>query len=96
MRSRYAAYTLGRETYLLATWHPDTRPTDLDLHTEPRPQWLGLRVLEHAQVDEEHARVRFQARYKLNGRAFRLEEDSRFSRLEGRWYYLDGNVTEPA
>lgn len=26
MRSRYSAYVLGDEPYLLATWHPDTRP----------------------------------------------------------------------
>ena len=26
MRSRYTAYTLGNEDYLLSTWHPSTRP----------------------------------------------------------------------
>src|SRR5687767_1109085 len=26
MRSRYTAYTLKNEPYLLATWHPSTRP----------------------------------------------------------------------
>ena len=26
MRSRYSAFVLDRLDYLLATWHPDTRP----------------------------------------------------------------------
>ena len=31
MRSRYTAYVLKLEDYLLATWHPSTRPQQLDL-----------------------------------------------------------------
>ena len=31
MRSRYSAYVLGLEVYLLATWHVSTRPAVLDL-----------------------------------------------------------------
>ncbi|MCH1611253.1 MAG: zinc chelation protein SecC, partial [Luminiphilus sp.] len=27
MRSRYSAFVLQNETYLLGTWHPDTRPS---------------------------------------------------------------------
>ena len=30
MRSRYSAYVLKLEDYLLATWHPDTRPRQLE------------------------------------------------------------------
>lgn len=92
MRSRYSAYVLGREDYLLATWHADTRPADLDLHATPRAQWLGLTVKSHAAQDTDHATVEFVARYKLNGRAFRLAETSRFVRIEGRWFYVDGDV----
>lgn len=92
MRSRYTAYVLGREPYLLATWHPDTRPPRLDLGAEPQPRWLGLVVLESAAQDDHHATVRFQARYKVGGRAFRLTETSRFERLGERWYYRDGDT----
>ena len=92
MRSRYSAYVLGREDYLLATWHADTRPAELDLQATPRAQWLGLTVKSHAVQDPGHATVEFVARYKLNGRAFRLAETSRFVRIEGRWFYVDGDV----
>lgn len=94
MRSRYTAYVLGDSRYLLATWHPDTRPETLDLHEEPRPKWLGLKVQRHEQADPEHALVEFTARYKVGGRAFRLHETSRFVRLAGRWYYLDGVLAD--
>ena len=90
MRSRYTAYTLAQEPYLLATWHPSTRPTTLGLNADPQPKWLGLQVKRHHQTDETHAEVEFVARYKIGGRAWRLHENSRFIREEGRWYYLDG------
>lgn len=92
MRSRYCAYVQGREDYLLATWHPDTRPATLELDAPPRPQWLGLTVKSHAVEDADRATVAFVARYKLNGRAFKLQETSRFVRLDGRWVYVDGDV----
>ena len=84
MRSRYSAYVLGLEEYLRATWHPATCPAVLDLDAAPRPQWLGLAVKAHMPLDDAHATVEFIARYKLNGRAFRLHEISRFERVDGR------------
>lgn len=94
MRSRYTAYVLGLADYLLATWHPSTRPGALDLGGGPRPKWLGLKVLAHAQDDATHARVEFVARYKISGRAHRKHELSRFLREDGRWFYLDGELRE--
>lgn len=89
MRSRYSAFVLDELTYLLDTWHPDTRPTELT----PNPsdlKWLGLQVKAHARQDEDHATVEFVARHRQAGRATRLHEVSRFVRLNGRWVYLDG------
>lgn len=94
MRSRYTAYTRRDEAYLLATWHPATRPERLGLAEESPPRWLGLAVKRHAVLDADHAEVEFVARYKVAGRAFRLHETSRFERLDGRWYYRDGQVRE--
>ena len=94
MRSRYIAYTLRLEPYLLATWHTNTRPATLGLNTDPQPKWLGLQVKRHRQIDETHAEVEFVARYKIGGCAFRLHETSRFVREDGRWYYVDGDEKE--
>jgi SEC-C motif domain protein len=92
MRSRYSAYVLLREPYLLATWHSSTRPAALGLHYEVQPKWIGLEVKHHAQQDVNHATVEFVARYKVSGRAQRMHEISRFVCEDGRWLYLDGAV----
>ncbi len=91
MRSRYAAYALGREAYLLSTWHPATRPAALNLDQDSK--WLGLQVLRHEQQSEDQAIVEFVARYKVNGRAWRLQETSRFVRENGHWFYLQGDAS---
>ncbi len=91
MRSRYSAYVLREETYLLATWHPDTRPASLGFDQEPATKWLGLAVKRHEDNGDGRAVVEFVARYKIGGRAHRLHETSRFLLEHGRWWYLDGN-----
>lgn len=92
MRSRYTAYTLGREDYLLATWHQSTRPASLGLARESHSKWLGLTVKRHEQVSPGRATVEFVARYKVGGRAHRLHEMSRFIYEAGQWFYIDGDI----
>lgn len=92
MRSRYTAFTLGRDAYLLATWHPDFRPSALNLAEDPPTKWLGLAVKRFEQTDDTHAVVEFVARYKIGGRAHRLHETSRFVREDGHWLYQDGDI----
>ena len=92
MRSRYTAYTSENEKYLLATWHPSTRPAALALAADTPTKWLGLEVKRHEQQDADHAIVEFVARYKVNGRAHRLHEISRFVREAGQWFYVDGDL----
>lgn len=91
MRSRYSAYVPNLVDYLLATWHPGTRPASMEPN-EAGLKWLGLEVKRHAVLDEDHAVVEFVARSKLGGRAHRLHETSRFVREGGRWLYVDGDV----
>lgn len=91
MRSRYSAYVLGLDAYVLATWHPSSRPASI----EPAPpglRWLGLEVRAASAQEAHRATVEFVARSKLHGRAQRLHETSRFVREDGRWYYLDGEL----
>jgi SEC-C motif-containing protein len=89
MRSRYTAYTLGLEDYLLQTWHPDTRPLTLNLSEDQAIKWLGLQV-KQVTSSETTATVNFVARYKIGGKAERLHELSQFVRIENAWYYLRG------
>jgi SEC-C motif-containing protein len=92
MRSRYTAFTLRREAYLKASWHPSTRPAE-PAAQDDGVKWLGLEVCRHA-ADGDAATVEFVARYKIGGRAQRLHEVSRFIREDGKWYYLDGSFPE--
>ena len=88
MRSRYSAFVREQADYLLATWHPSTRPASLDF--DAGAKWLGLEVREHQVTGADTAEVEFVARYRVAGQAVRLHERSRFVREDGRWLYVDG------
>jgi SEC-C motif-containing protein len=92
MRSRYSAFVLQDAGYLLATWHPGTRPSRVDF--DRATKWLGLQVRDHRASGENRAEVEFVARYRVSGRAARLHERSRFEREAGRWFYIDGDMLE--
>ncbi len=87
MRSRYSAYVAEDADYLLATWHPDTRPASIQFEADTR--WLGLSVRKSQLHNADTASVEFVARYRVGGgRAVRIRENSQFTRTDGRWYYL--------
>ena len=90
MRSRYSAYVLQLEPYLLDTWHAGTRPPSLDLDQGETTRWLGLEIRRHQRTGPDSATVEFVARYKIGGRACRLHEISRFVLEDGHWHYVDG------
>ena len=89
MRSRYSAYVLKIDDYLLATWHPRTRPAQLDLASDDS-RWLGLEIKSFLPLSDSSASVEFVARYKIAGRAHRLHERSSFVYENGAWFYLEG------
>jgi len=96
MRSRYVATVIEATDYLLATWHPKTRPASLGLDVNQR--WLGLKIeaVESGEPSQDKGSVDFVARYKIAGKAFRLRELSRFQRVGKRWYYVDGDILAQA
>ena len=92
MRSRYAAYALGRTDHVFRTWHPRTRPDDLTL--DPAVTWTGLEVLatEAGRPDDDRGVVEFRAHLRTAAGPQVLHETSRFERRGGRWVYVDGDV----
>jgi SEC-C motif domain protein len=94
MRSRYSAYVFGLEAYLLATWHPRTRPSSL-APPPPGLRWIGLEVRRQTVIDDEHATVEFVARSKVGGRADRMHVRSRFERAQGQWLYVEDDAGAP-
>jgi len=90
MRSRYSAFVLGDTGYLLATWHPTTRPRTVRL--DPGVRWTGLDVLASSggSLLAGEGTVEFRAHRVVDGVAGWQHERSRFVREGGRWCYLDG------
>lgn len=89
MRSRYAAFVLCDESYLLATWHESKRPRAVEF--QPQQKWLGLKIVDARVTGPNTAEVEFIARYRVGGgSAARLHERSRFVEEGERWFYVDG------
>lgn len=95
MRSRYSAYVLRLQDYLLATWHASTRPAELALAESDALRWLGLDIRSQHQ-SAESARIEFIARYRIgDGPVQKQHEIGRFVREDGRWFYRDGEFPPP-
>jgi SEC-C motif-containing protein len=92
MRSRYTAFVAGDAAYLSATWHPGTRPGDLE--PDPAQRWTGLEIVdvEAGGPDDTRGVVEFRASWSHGRERGVLHERSRFVRQGGRWWYLDGDV----
>jgi SEC-C motif domain protein len=90
MRSRFEAFRDGDAAWLLASWHPSTRPATLDL--SDNPTWRGLQIIDTVAggPDDETGIVEFRATYvPAGGGVDVMQERSRFVREGGRWYYVD-------
>jgi SEC-C motif-containing protein len=93
MRARFAAFKRADAAWLLRTWHPSTRPAELDLSDNPR--WRGLQIVdrEAGGSGDESGVVEFRATYLLDdGGVGVLHERSRFVREGGHWLYVDGEL----
>lgn len=95
MRSRYSAYVLCDEAYLLRTWHESTRPVQLGLE-EGAVDWLKLEVLGTNQGSplDEHGTVEFVARYQAQAKKQKIHEVSRFVKQDSQWFYVGGVLYE--
>ncbi|GGV36615.1 UPF0225 protein [Kitasatospora herbaricolor] len=95
MRSRYSAFVVRDEAYLLRSWHPQTRPAAVDF--DPGLRWQRLEV--HATTEggpfHREGTVDFSAHFTDDGTPDVLREHSRFVRVDGAWVYLDALPTGP-
>jgi SEC-C motif-containing protein len=95
MRSRYCAHVLRLQDYLLATWHPSTRPATLNLPEADALRWLGLDIRSQTE-SADSARVEFIARYRIGGGSVQKQHEiSRFQRVDQHWFYVDGEFPPP-
>ncbi|WP_395108377.1 YchJ family protein [Actinomadura sp. SCN-SB] len=63
MRSRFSAFAVRDAAYLLATWHPATRPPRVDL--DPGLSWQRLDIVHTTEGSPFHTEgtVEFRAHY---------------------------------
>ena len=100
MRSRYAAYVVQDVEYVMKTHSPETIDT-VDREGAAvwsrEADWLGLDILDTVKgtEDDDEGIVEFVARYALDGEVYTHHERSRFQRIDGVWFYLDGEMVKP-
>jgi SEC-C motif-containing protein len=91
MRSRFSAFAVADADYLLATWHPATRPMSVDL--DPAIEWRKLSIgdLKAGGEDDDEGTVQFVAHYWDTARRQygRQQENSRFTHQGGQWLYVE-------
>ncbi|MFT3923365.1 MAG: YchJ family protein [Myxococcales bacterium] len=95
MASRYVAYATGAIDYLLETHDPKTRSETDRKSTEDwskRAEWRGLEIVktEEGGPEDDTGYVEFIARYGMDGVDHVHHERSRFRRIDGRWYFING------
>lgn len=98
MRSRFTAYAMHDESYLLDTWDSSKRPLRIDFSREDKVEWVRLEIVGVKKGGSKDFKgiVEFKAYYNLKNQDYCLHEVSRFIKKDGRWYYVDGVVKSVA
>ncbi|BAW80685.1 zinc chelation protein SecC [Candidatus Nitrosoglobus terrae] len=93
MRSRFTAFAIKDQNYILKTWDPTKQPAKIEFLKETI-QWKQLEIIGKKKGGEKDVKgiVEFKAYYLLESHQYRMHEISRFHRSQGYWYYLDGTV----
>lgn len=94
MRSRYSAFSTGSLAYLIQTTHPECRDAGLANSImgwiSQVSSWDRLEILSARKGGPKDDRgwVEFRVYFHQNGVPQIMKENSEFSRVEGRWVYL--------
>ena len=88
MRSRYSAFAMGLAPYLLESWHPSTRPANLELDDTLR--WYRLDILDRTRggMLDATGTVEFVAYFRNGTERGTQHENSAFLKEKGRWLYV--------
>jgi SEC-C motif domain protein len=97
MRSRYSAFEKGEIDYLEQTLTPESRADYDSAQTKAWAEqaiWKKLEIgkTEAGQENDDTGIVEFRAYFKMDGRHQVHHEISRFTKQDGRWFYVDGEV----
>lgn len=99
MRSRYSAYALGLVNYIISTTHPNNSDVRANrqawkkriLNFSKKTSFEGLEVINSFE-EEQEAFVTFTAHLKQNNNNTSFTEKSHFLKVDGLWFYLEGQI----
>ena len=100
MRSRYTAYVLGEIDWIVAS-HDPAGADDVDRSSTEKwskeARWKGLEIRskDKGQPGDETGAVEFVASYQIGNQVVAHHEAARFKTIDGRWYYVDGDMVKP-
>lgn len=100
MRSRYTAFATGEIQHLHDSLAPGTRG-DFNFEETRKwaesSQWLGLEITDTrgGGENDDKGEVEFTAKFKQKSGASSHRERGNFKKVDGLWYYVDGNVMGP-
>lgn len=97
MRSRYSAYTLDNQAYLIKTLAPESREEEeqeTEQVSDTNMKWLGLEIRSTSKgcVEDETGIVEFVAKYKVGDKLGIHHERSNFRREDGCWVCIGGEI----
>jgi len=93
MRSRYSAFVLKLDDYVLKTWAKSTRPGTFSAEKDVVFTKLRIVKTQQGHAEDRKGVVKFKAFYEVNGEKGVMTETSEFIRDEdNRWVYLTGEV----
>lgn len=97
MKSRYSAFVKGDVDYIFDSHHPDSRKevnkNELTAWSK-HSKWHGLSIISHSkgEASDSVGEVEFLCIYEIEGRKMEHHERASFKKLDGRWYFYDGEI----
>jgi SEC-C motif domain protein len=99
MRSRYSAYAKTEVQHVLKSTSPEQRKGLDESATRSwsvNAEWQGLEIVstEAGGPDDDTGVVEFVANYTESGSPRRHHERGQFRKIQGTWYYEDGEMVK--
>lgn len=93
MRSRFTAYAMGKDQYLIDTWDKTKSPDKVNFSGD-QVEWSRLEIVSRKKGGSKDRKgsIEFKAYYKLNGEEHLMREASQFRKVNNEWIYVDGVV----
>ena len=99
MRSRYSAFVKTEIDYLHKTIPPNKQSgfnrKEATVWSQ-KSEWQGLEILqtEAGGEGDDAGTVEFVAKFREKGKMVRHHELAEFSKIDGRWYFVDGKAPQ--